>query len=176
MLGNASEGLYSSAFATIGAMAYMPENYLNFGEIPILSMANGNRSYWVYGLITGFSSLGLSFSQDFVGLWFKNSQYYNSVSKPISAGILGVILAIIFGGFQIKAFAAMRNAFLITLVSNALRQYASNVMFPESMSSASVNIKINEVSNPIIDVMPPGFKDSVFTNGIPDFAGFNSFY
>eukprot|EP01080_Neovahlkampfia_damariscottae_P012097 gene12097-5590_t len=55
-------------------------------------------------------------------------------------------------------------------------------MYPENLSPSAVNEKINKANNPIIDVLPPSFKDGVYTGNvndfisIPDFSGFNGFY
>lgn len=162
VMSNMSEGFYASVFSMLGAKFFFDDSVINFGDMPILSMVNGLDHMWLYGGISALSALILSFTGDFIGMWVKNSQYFNQLNKlsrPISAGLLFIGITFVLAGFSIT-MNDVYSLFLVGALSNVSGQYLANVMFPyQQRLSNEINSIVSSPSSvsvpqPVIDYMP----------------------
>jgi len=168
ILANVSEGFYASVISVLGSKMFFPKLFMDFGEFPILSYLNGVETIWVYGGISALSALSLSFTQDFMALFLKDTFIYpkiNKLTRPMSAGILFVGFSWAISGFSMSMMGATK-AFLLGSVSNVIGQYLADMIFPTQ--SRLLN-EFTEMSKPIADIP----HELPLVN--EDFGSFNGF-
>lgn len=139
---------------------------LFFNQIPILSMFNGYNAAWAYALIFGSSIALLGVTGDFVK-YATNNQYLsmlNSVSAPLSVGVLSSALLFTVDGFTFSTYPLL-YAFLLGAVADVIAQWGANLFktnvspllqnWNNSNSNSTPSFDNNSTSGGVVNNFPP---------------------
>lgn len=180
---NSVESVSTGLSGAIGSKLLFGTRYIDF-NLPVLNMLNGYDSMILYGLIFGGANALSNVTGDFVLPLVSGSNVYsylNKLTKPISIGLLSVLLMFALNNFYISLMGGLQG-FALGATSNIVGQWASNMVFKNSNPLLSMSNNTNpQVSIPVVEP-PPQVNNysSGYSNGyglpFDNFMAFNGFF